>query len=62
MAAPHIPMQVMAKKLADYYKKKGVVLRVIDKYLAEVEMSDSGDVLQVGSFSNTSWLTGIGGG
>lgn len=42
--------QVLAKKLADYYKKKGVVLRVIDKYVAEIEMSDSGDVLQVGGW------------
>ena len=46
--APCRAPQVMAKKLADYYKKKGVVLRVIDKYVAEIEMSDSGDVLQVG--------------
>jgi DNA/RNA-binding protein KIN17 len=45
--APGIVVKVLAKKLADYYKKKGVVLRVIDKYVAEVEMSDSGDVLQV---------------
>lgn len=37
----------MAKKLADYYKQKGVVLRLVDKYRAEVEMSQSGDVLQV---------------
>ena len=42
--------QVLAKKLADYYKKKGVVLRVVDKYVAEIEMSDSGDVLQVGGW------------
>ncbi|KAI7842604.1 hypothetical protein COHA_003708 [Chlorella ohadii] len=45
--APGIVVKVLAKKLADYYKRKGVVLRVIDKYVAEVEMSDSGDVLQV---------------
>ena len=37
---------MLAKKLADYYKKKGVVLRLIDQYRGEVEMSDSGDVLQ----------------
>jgi DNA/RNA-binding protein KIN17 len=40
-------LQVLAKKLGDYYKKKGVVLRVVDKYRGEVEMTDSGDVLQV---------------
>jgi hypothetical protein len=43
-----LPFQVLAKKLPDYNKKKGVVLRVIDKYRAELEMTDSGDVLQVG--------------
>lgn len=50
--------QVMAKKLADYYKKKGVVLRVIDKYLAEIEMSDSGDMLQVGGAGGR-WALGV---
>lgn len=38
----------MAKKLGEYYKKKGVVLRVVDTYRGEVEMTDSGDVLLVG--------------
>ncbi|KAL4424472.1 hypothetical protein ABPG77_006781, partial [Micractinium sp. CCAP 211/92] len=45
--APGIVVKVMAKKLSDYYKQKGVVLRVLDKYRGEVEMAESGDVLQV---------------
>ncbi|EFN55929.1 hypothetical protein CHLNCDRAFT_22710 [Chlorella variabilis] len=45
--APGIVVKVLAKKLGDYYKKKGVVLRVVERYRGEVEMSDSGDVLQV---------------
>lgn len=45
--APGIVVKVMAKKLADYYRQKGVVLRVLDRYRGEVEMADSGDVLQV---------------
>jgi hypothetical protein len=50
-------LQVLAKKLGDYYKKKGVVLRVVDKYRGEVEMTDSGDVLQVGA---RGWAAGPG--
>jgi DNA/RNA-binding protein KIN17 len=42
-----IAVKVMAKQLADYYKQKGVVLSVIDGYVAEVQMNESGDVLRV---------------
>ncbi|KAL4857126.1 KIN17-like protein [Chlorella vulgaris] len=45
--APGIVVKVLVKKLPEYYKKKGVVLRVLDKYRGEIEMTDSGDVLQV---------------
>lgn len=47
----------MAKKLADYYRQKGVVLRVLDRYRGEVEMADSGDVLQVGG-GESRWSVG----
>ena len=42
-----LAVKVMAQRLADYYKKKGVVVNVVDDYIAEVEMNDSGDVLRV---------------
>jgi DNA/RNA-binding protein KIN17 len=48
--APGIVVKVLAKKLTGYYKQKGVVLRVLDKYRGEIEMMESGDVLQVGGW------------
>lgn len=42
-----IVVKVMAKHLHDYYKLKGRVVAVIDEYVAEVEMVDSGDVLRI---------------
>lgn len=36
-----------ALKAHGYYKQKGTVLRVIDRYLGEIEMADSGDLLRV---------------
>lgn len=40
-------VKVMAEELQDYYKRKGEVVGVVDEYLAEVEMLDSGDVLRI---------------
>lgn len=42
-------MQVMSADLKEhgYYKKKGQVVKLINKYVGEIEMLDSGDVLQV---------------
>eukprot|EP00199_Chlamydomonas_sp_CCMP681_P002362 CAMPEP_0119102006 /NCGR_PEP_ID=MMETSP1180-20130426/893_1 /TAXON_ID=3052 ORGANISM="Chlamydomonas cf sp, Strain CCMP681" /NCGR_SAMPLE_ID=MMETSP1180 /ASSEMBLY_ACC=CAM_ASM_000741 /LENGTH=406 /DNA_ID=CAMNT_0007086213 /DNA_START=27 /DNA_END=1244 /DNA_ORIENTATION=+ len=47
--APGIVVKVMSKDLQEhgYYKKKGVVERVLDRYVGEVCMLDSGDVLRV---------------
>ena len=57
----HACVQVMAKKLTGYYKQKGVVLRVLDKYRGEIEMTESGDVLQVGRQSKgMGWLGAAG--
>lgn len=43
-----IVVKVMAKKLGDkYYKKKGVVQDVQERYVGVVRMLDSGDVLKV---------------
>jgi len=44
-----IVVKVMNKKLADgaYYKMKGVVRQVHDKYVGEIEMLDSGDVIKI---------------
>jgi hypothetical protein len=40
-------VKVMAEELADYYKRKGEVVAVVDQYVAQVEMLDSGDVLRI---------------
>ena len=44
-----IIVKIMAKALKDagYYKAKGEVIRVIDVYVAEVEVLDTGDVVRV---------------
>lgn len=57
-----IAVKVMAKGLGDYYKRKGIVVSVVDTYVAEVEMSDSGDVLRIDqaeleTVSTSSWAT-----
>lgn len=45
---PDIVVKVMAKKLGDkYYKKKGVVEEVQDRYVATVRMLDTHDVLRL---------------
>lgn len=36
----------MSKDLKEYYKQKGVVVKLVSKYRAEIEMA-GGDVLQV---------------
>ncbi|GAB4819464.1 hypothetical protein N2152v2_006510 [Parachlorella kessleri] len=44
-----IIVKVMSKALSEhgYYKKKGLVKRVQDKFIGEIEMLDSGDVVRV---------------
>ncbi|KAG1664589.1 hypothetical protein FOA52_012532 [Chlamydomonas sp. UWO 241] len=46
---PGIVVKVMSKELKEhgYYKAKGTVERVIDKYVGEISMADSGDVVRV---------------
>lgn len=46
---PGIIIKVMSPQLKEhgYYKQKGLVARVIDQYLGEVEMLSSGDVVRV---------------
>ncbi|CAN6271398.1 unnamed protein product [Urochloa humidicola] len=46
---PGIVVKVMSKSLAQkgYYKQKGVVKKVIDKYVGEIEMLESKHVLRV---------------
>ena len=45
----HLIVKVMAKKLADgkFYKKKGVVRKVHDRYVGEVKMVNSGTVIKL---------------
>ena len=45
----HLIVKVMAKKLADgkFYKQKGYVRKVHDKFVAEVKMIKSGAVLKI---------------
>ena len=47
--AQGIAVKVMNKQLADgkYYKQKGVVQKVIDRYVGEIKMDESGDVLRL---------------
>ena len=42
-------MQVLSKELKEhgYYKKKGLVEKLASKYVGQIAMLDSGDVLQV---------------
>ncbi|GAX76486.1 hypothetical protein CEUSTIGMA_g3931.t1 [Chlamydomonas eustigma] len=44
-----IVVKVMSKELKEhgYYKQKGKVLRIIDKYVGEIEMLESGDIIRV---------------
>eukprot|EP00887_Chlorella_sp_A99_P007746 scaffold20.g7746.t1 len=47
--AQGIVVKVLSKALKEhgYYKQKGVVLRVVDRYVGEIEMLDSGDIVRV---------------
>ncbi|EFJ35263.1 hypothetical protein SELMODRAFT_79872 [Selaginella moellendorffii] len=54
-------VKVMAKSLADYYKRKGVVRQVINKYVGEIEMLDSGHVLKVDQAELETVIPQIGG-
>jgi len=46
---PNIIVKVMSKELkeAGYYKQKGVVEKVLNKYVGEIAMLGSGDVVRV---------------
>ncbi|XP_010692202.1 KIN17-like protein [Beta vulgaris subsp. vulgaris] len=56
-------VKVMSKKLADkgYYKKKGTVKKVIDKYVGEIEMLDTKHVLRVDQAELETVIPQIGG-
>jgi len=58
-----IIVKVMSKGLADkgYYKQKGVVKKVIDKYVGEIEMLDSKHVLRVDQEELETVIPQIGG-
>jgi DNA/RNA-binding protein KIN17 len=60
---PGIVVKVMSKTLADkgYYKQKGLVKRVIDKYVGEIEMLDSKHVLRVDQDELETVIPQIGG-
>ncbi|KAH6833247.1 DNA/RNA-binding protein Kin17 [Perilla frutescens var. hirtella] len=60
---PGIVVKVMSKALADkgYYKQKGVVRRVIDKYCGEIEMVENKHVLRVDQEELETVLPQIGG-
>ncbi|KAK0574642.1 hypothetical protein LWI29_026573 [Acer saccharum] len=58
-----IIVKVMSKPLADkgYYKQKGVVKKVIDKYVGEIEMLDNKHVLRVDQDELETVIPQIGG-
>ncbi|XP_042028360.1 KIN17-like protein [Salvia splendens] len=60
---PGIVVKVMSKALVDkgYYKQKGVVLKVIDKYCGEIEMLENKHVLRVDQEELETVLPQIGG-
>lgn len=60
---PGIVVKVMSKALADkgYYKQKGVVRKVIDKYCGEIEMLENKHVLRVDQDELETVLPQIGG-
>ena len=45
-------MQVLSKELKEhgYYKKKGVIDKLASKFVGQVAMLDSGDILQVQAY------------
>lgn len=61
--APGIVVKVMNKTLAGgkYYKLKGVVEEVIDRYIAQVKMLDVGDVLKLDQSQLETVIPSIGG-
>ena len=58
-----IVVKVMSKALAEkgYYKQKGVVKKVIDKYVGEIEMLESKHVLRVDQLELETVIPQIGG-
>jgi len=54
-------VKVMSRNLTDYYKQKGVVQRVISKYVGEIEMLDSKHVLKVDQEELETVIPQIGG-
>lgn len=58
-----IIVKIMSKALSDkgYYKKKGVVNKVIDKYVGEIQMLDSKHVLRVDQAELETVIPQIGG-
>ncbi|KAL2900165.1 KIN17-like protein [Bienertia sinuspersici] len=58
-----IAVKVMSRKLADkgYFKKKGVVKKVINKYVGEIEMLDTKHVLRVDQAELETVIPRIGG-
>lgn len=54
-------VKIMTKKLGDkYYKKKGVIMEVKDKYTAYVKMLDSGEKLKLDQTHLETVLPAIG--
>ncbi|CAL4971458.1 unnamed protein product [Urochloa decumbens] len=60
---PGIVVKVMSKSLAQkgYYKQKGVVKKVIDKYVGEIEMLESKHVLRIDQDELETVIPQIGG-
>lgn len=61
--SPGLVVKVMNRKLADgkYYKQKGVVVRMQDKYVGEIKMLDSGDVLRLDQEHCETVIPAVGG-
>jgi len=59
----NIVVKIINKDLADgkYYKQKGVVKKVMDKYIAVVKMIDSGDILKIDQSQLETVIPALGG-
>jgi DNA/RNA-binding protein KIN17 len=60
---PGIVVKIMNKNLANgkYYKQKGIVQEVIDRYIAQIKILDLGDVLRVDQSQLETVLPSVGG-
>lgn len=60
---PYLQVRIISKSFADgkYYKKKGIVIDIIDKYIGEIKMIENGDILRIDQDYLETVIPNIGG-